>query len=384
MEDWSTIGGIAALLSIILLPLVVGLTLSNFSVELIQSAWRYLVGKLYPSMTVCDRLIWDDILPDHPFHECATVPLCPHPTTHTKQERCWKAGFCHVFSRSWKHTRSTVAKPASLSLKKEYICTDIRTIQAFLLATSEKELFGLAFMEVTSTQYHFRYKSSVVTLQTMKDGTLTAHLEGHLHNNLTKGDVQGLMLGYPPTYRETIKLQRTGFLVPHPIRTPADVSRAGWLVAIGIGKERAIPIARYDRNWENKAVVRALTVVRCRLRSEFPLDENVNFVLNGLTILLNNSSNSFGRRLRDFKKIIDMSADQAIYGMNFFNEGPRKELSEDDLRRLTPEFRLALVDAVHAGAAWVIEVELEKDTFHVPFKEMDPTTRVFLTDCTST
>ena len=51
--------------------------------------------------------------------------------------------------------------------------------------------------------------------------------------HLTKKDVDGLLRGYPPFYRERLYTIK-GDEVRHPIRDVADVSRGGWIAAIGL------------------------------------------------------------------------------------------------------------------------------------------------------
>ena len=82
---------------------------------------------------------------------------------------------------------------------------------------------------------------------------VVAHLVGDVDigANLTKGDVDGLLAGCPPWYREVIRLHN-GLQVPHPIRSHADLSRSGRIVAIGLSNPGVIPTACHDWEWVQK------------------------------------------------------------------------------------------------------------------------------------
>jgi hypothetical protein len=75
---------------------------------------------------------------------------------------------------------------------------------------------------------------------------LVAHvrrrLQGHA-KTLTKNEVEKLMTGYPPFYREKITLEH-GPAIDFPIRNDSDITRGGWVIAVGLWKLRE-PLSLY-------------------------------------------------------------------------------------------------------------------------------------------
>jgi hypothetical protein len=53
--------------------------------------------------------------------------------------------------------------------------------------------------------------------------------------SVSKYELSHILQGYPPWYRTTLYLAN-GTEVPHPITTFADISRGGWIAAIGLSR----------------------------------------------------------------------------------------------------------------------------------------------------
>jgi hypothetical protein len=388
MADWATVGGVAALVSAAVIPLVVALTLSNLALEAAASLKRYLAGWISPWKLECDLLTWDDLVPDGPMHDCAMQPCCHqswHWIFHTKQECCWNLSFSVVFSRSLKRCKRTVRKPRSLPLNRTYLRTDVCTLQAFVLCASWPPDKKFDHWPMTSGPDHFRSVDTCVRYKKFQGDVLVAHVEGRFGHNLTKLDLRGLLGGAPPWYRHSIRLGNTELRVPHPIRSVEDLSRAGWIAAISIGGETPVITARHDDALLDKSMKRAYDIVRHRLLPRFADDERMRRLTRGLELLSEGKKSHPAARMIAREDMQSFTPEEAIYTMAFFNEHPSKKLTDDDLNRLTPALGLKMVEAVYVGARealiWYTRRFPDPFRLKLPFEDMDPKRRVFLEDC---
>jgi hypothetical protein len=73
------------------------------------------------------------------------------------------------------------------------------------------------------------------------EGAYSCRLKASIRRNLTKAEVEMLLKGYPPWYRETIPTEY-GFNIWSPIHSEVDLRRGGWVLAIGMSKIEPMPI----------------------------------------------------------------------------------------------------------------------------------------------
>jgi hypothetical protein len=109
-----------------------------------------------------------------------------------------------------------VPKPEILPLNRNYVCTDARTVLAFILCTVDYKPWRVSRPGIPWSPEHLRFDGTHIRIKQLEEGTVVAHLEGSFKNNLTKGDIEGLLAGYPPWYRELVRMPH-GPSVPHPI-----------------------------------------------------------------------------------------------------------------------------------------------------------------------
>lgn len=127
--------------------------------------------------------------------------------------------------------RDTFAKkPPELAYGTSYIRMDTWTLGAYLLHWQNA--------------YHSNDKNAQPRVEIERVGSiLVAKVIADLQKPpvrplptvcyLTKNDVDGLLRGYPPFYREKLYTIK-GDEVRHPIQDVADVPRGGWIAAIGL------------------------------------------------------------------------------------------------------------------------------------------------------
>jgi hypothetical protein len=120
-----------------------------------------------------------------------------------------------------------VRKPKLLNWRASYICTDSTTLKTLMLLLN---------------QGHQRR----ITLSCHPVGRhLTARIEVNSVRGVdiaivvSKSELSHILQGYPPWYRTTLYLAN-GTKAPHPITTFADISRGGWIAAIGLSRTRPL------------------------------------------------------------------------------------------------------------------------------------------------
>jgi hypothetical protein len=137
-----------------------------------------------------------------------------------------------------------------------------------------------------------------------------AHIEGRFREErqaLTKHELGCMLDGYPPWYREKFTT-RTRIEVPFPISTEQDISRAGWILAVGLRdnsdksqKPLALdrcPSEPKDPDFRQNGGTFRQAVARCRdhisknILPHFPTDRNVKTAIEGLNYLVEERTGS--------------------------------------------------------------------------------------------
>ena len=209
MVDW----GMAAVIVAIVAFFFKDPLLGNIS-SLVSNIRRW----IWTSGARCEQLLWNDIF-DGKVHQC--IGFCSHWDVHLCRMSCWERTIGQVFNCTWKSPSRRVLytrKPEGLAFGNQFLCTDIDTILAFIFCTAEPGHGGLH-----GDQY---YTPSIEIHDHC--GIPVAHLAGNLSSDcvdLTKHEIQMMLRGYPPFYREKVILKHGPFL-PHPIRDARDIRRS--------------------------------------------------------------------------------------------------------------------------------------------------------------
>jgi hypothetical protein len=140
---------------------------------------------------------------------------------------CWDGVFSLLFNV--RMNKIWIPKPASFPLNRQYLCTDREAMLAFIFCTCKK--WGIRAIAVRPLNFDFggttiKLRRCPITQEVI------AHVTGSLEYNLTKAEVQCLIDGYPPFYREMINCGR--HIIPSPIRDDRDMYRGGWIISVGL------------------------------------------------------------------------------------------------------------------------------------------------------
>ena len=194
---------------------------------------------IWPDHARCELLSWNDI-PDGRLHDCSGY--CYHWSVHSRRQDCWESTLSLIFNRAWvlrSHRPKFAKKPEQLAFGRRFLRTDVETVLAFILSTVG---------ERKSSEWdtsRLRFGGTAVSFEECH-GVLVLHLRGNFRTervNLTKHEVQMMLQGYPPFYREVVTLKH-GPYVPHPIRDERDIERGGWIIAAGFS-DNTLPLALY-------------------------------------------------------------------------------------------------------------------------------------------
>ncbi|CAM6113851.1 unnamed protein product [Calypogeia fissa] len=286
-----------------------------------------------------------------------------------------------------------VRKPKVLPLNRSYVCTDARTILAFIMCTVDGKPWWTSGGIRAGAPWNpadLHFNNTHVQIKELEDGTVVAHLQGSLiaKNGLTKGDIEGLLAGYPPWYRELVRLQNGGS-VPHPIVMLDDINRAGWIVAIGLSFARPVAGVPYDGNLKYEPIRRTHDIINMRLRPAFPNDINVLSAADAVGYLASELTDTgVDKFLRgDFERywrqeIPFLSESEAAFAMKVFNENPTTPLTPADAAKVKP-ILLPIVDAAFRGAFEVVSLLKNQmgKSFNWPSTMQNPKQRIYVEDC---
>jgi hypothetical protein len=195
--------------------------------------YRWIMCIAQPTNGSCRRMLWSDV-PDGLLHLC-NPHYCEHENTrqlrpHGSVGCCWDDTIGQAFNRVWYliNTNPTIMrarKPSQLSLQEEYIQTDVHTLKAYLMLTSEI--------------CHKCETPDLATLLEIRtfDGISTVHLKATvpvpINPKLTKFEIDRFIEGYPPFYRSTFETTR-GVSLNHPIEGTDDFGKGAWVLAVGM------------------------------------------------------------------------------------------------------------------------------------------------------
>ncbi|KAI0177928.1 hypothetical protein BJ166DRAFT_508320 [Pestalotiopsis sp. NC0098] len=225
----------AALIAMIGLPFM----LSGSATWLIKTIIRRIQRFILPHGATCQRLEWQDI-PDGQL--CGPLEISRavqnsdppyrhfHPFEHRDKE-CLKSSLWKVFERAEHEKAQRVFKPYPLDPTKQYVRTDRKILEAFLLLSH----------------------TNVIQFQVV-EGILTAHLpvidsisnssSGELHNR-TKHEVEMILRGYPPFYLQEITVTHQTKVLS-PILEMEDTRRGGWILGVGLDSLSTPPLSTHN------------------------------------------------------------------------------------------------------------------------------------------
>jgi hypothetical protein len=337
MADWSMAAVVVAVVvALVSIPLFISDTAANR----LSRVWAWTKRQVWPSGAFCEQMQWDDI-PAGRLHECPANFYCTH-WSHHRAERCWEKVMGVIFNRSWvSATRRAKCpkKPETLDFNRRYVLTDARTILAAFICSLVKE-------DNRVGSYRDELRCGKTVLRFHEDGGIcVAHFTGQFreeNSRLTKEDLDGIIRGYPPFYREFISVEH-GPKVPHPIQSTDDISRAGWIVGAGLSKDPPFPFffatdIAADQSFY-KAMKRTLVVLEQNIAEKFPNNANVEAVVNAVRYMVVHHTGSGVERYLPGREVPGGALDQlngknCAFAIRIFNNFT--PLSDEDVVQLRP------------------------------------------------
>lgn len=203
---------------------------------------------------------------------------------------------------------------------------------AFFLCTVDYEPWRFISPSVAWSPEDLRFDRTHVQIKELEGGLLVAHMEGSSRKSLTKGDVEGLLAGYPLWYREFLRTPH-GPSVPYPITSPDDINRVGWVVAVGLSDVEPLAAVPHNGAHKEKPIIRTYDIPK-------------------------------------------LPGSQATFAMGLFNEPPNVPLSPEQMAMLRP-IHLPVVDAAFRGACKVVSLSKNQCglAFYWPKLLRDPNRR---------
>ncbi|KAI1494118.1 hypothetical protein F5X96DRAFT_619132 [Biscogniauxia mediterranea] len=387
--DWG-MAAVAAALAMFIVP---------YAAKLLKTAYKAFWGK--PSRHI--RLKWDDI-PDGKIHQCLhPYTACNHPGPHEHGKECWSSagslGPC--FNRAWDLStrKPQYAKPFSDALPSEssFLCTDAKTVLAFVLYTVDRKKASSWYPKGLS------FNETRVDVETL-NGCTVAHIRGPFRTQrqtLTKSELECMLSGYPPWYRETF-VTRANIEVPFPISTHEDVSRAGWIIAVGLMDGRLdsqTPVALYrcldepdEPQFRQNGRIFRQAVARCRdhiqehILPHFPGNQDIADAIRALNWLVERFTGSgmpeggLGRSPGDSSRILPhLKYSDCRFVCQNFNE--YRELNNSTKMRLEPIVYPAMAAAVHGAYSVVQYLKDDGMELKIPPEFLPLDREVWLKDC---
>ncbi|KAL8329723.1 hypothetical protein RB597_005144 [Gaeumannomyces tritici] len=388
------------------------LTLGIFGAKLLYTASSDKVKSIRNTHRRVIMLSWAG-MPNGRVHDCQTgsAPAqywpCHHSRRHEKALKCWESpsSLATILNRAWRLSerdpRYLDDVPIQLPFSGTYICTDVRTVLAFIVCTVAENKSS------SWSPRHLSFGTTRVSRERL--GPLTfCHIQGQFQerrSRLTKSELERLLDGYPPWYRETFTTHAGTVRLAFPTVSEADISRGGWIAAVGlmdVSVQSQAPLAVYTcpagseperPAFRSNGVVFRSAVARCRdhiannIQPHFPADVNVAAAVVMLEHLMVEKTGSgipspgrFGPRWSDsVPPLPHLSGPDCRFVMKNLNG--YQPLDATDVARYGPILLPAMAAVVH-GAYEVVQylkdvgVELRAPP---EFGSLD--NEVFLKDC---
>lgn len=367
--------------AVVVAIIAVPFAMSPAATTLLASLFHLLTRTLWLAKARCERLEWIDV-PDGVLHEC-TIPNenCEHIRAATRKES-WNSTIGTFYTRI--RRGNFVKKPRQLELHTEYVRTDYKTLKAMALLLQTYNYDEIPYPDVV-----FKKVGTVWTAY-IKATTVTSFSKDY-RLNVTKTEMEGFLRGYPPWYSQPLVLAN-GHKISHLIRNTDDVSRGGWIVAIGLSEDSLIANDSMDYtlvgNKPKGPIINALLRIHhclTNIAKAFPDEEIVGEAENlmqrcialdfchtgsGLFHIFKASelSNRFGTSKRWFLDLegtrlvaSTLSDAQCILIMRVFSQ--YDELSLEDIQDLRPVLEIAIRIAM--TSAYTVLKFLRPMTFYI-------------------
>lgn len=396
--DW---GMAAVIVAIAIIPLVISSTAADF----IQFLLRRLRSLIWPETAQCESLLWEDMpFDDNGIHDCGVTPdACLHRSsrsTHIIALKCWNSTIAVMFNRAWnspgRRARRPFKKPLQLDAKKTYLRTDAKTVLAFFAYATSKfrnpssSGHGLVAFGDSSSFGGLKYEDAELELEEVIDprggkAVLVAHIKGFLTESgepirLTKSEIQNMVNGYPPLYRDTFRIRPAAPAIKYPIENLRDAQvRGSWIIAAGLAAsvDMAIPIyfdplpsgsrdsvdpcdGFGEPNNPITRLIKTLKLIQAAFSSASANDKkNIEVVINAITVMhvTRTESNVYsfivGTDLHNVVPIT-LSAQQCEFVLDLFkmNVTEKSELPLVDKMKLEP----ILLQVLHVALWGTIRV----------------------------
>jgi hypothetical protein len=247
--------------AVVVAVIAVPLAMSPAATLLLSSLFCTFIRTVWPAKARCERLEWIDI-PDGLLHECTIPPEhCEHIKAVSKKGS-WNDTIATFFTLIRRGT--FVKKPQQLDWYTDYVRTDYKTLMAMVLLLTDPG--GIRFEGKPNIYVVFKEVGSIWTAY-IKASRINSQL---LHHRLkvTKLEMEGFLRGYPPWYQQPLVLAN-GNTMNHPIKDLEDLSRGGWIVAIGLSQAQPIAHDIMDRSngKPSRPVINALLRIHHCLRN---------------------------------------------------------------------------------------------------------------------
>ncbi|KAK3324498.1 hypothetical protein B0T19DRAFT_428721 [Cercophora scortea] len=229
MSDSTLLSALSAYPAVIaLLPAVAALLLTDRGWNAVSTTARRTRATVRPSEGTCSRRFWAD-LADGQLHVCTNAPWpaqC-HGQVHVRGKTCWERTLTAVLNHWISSDPELEPKPSGLPLSKEFLHVDASIIRAFIIMATQDNWLP---HRVSPDARDVHIGDVVINRQVVKrpDGErdiVVLHLQGQLRRTLSKDHLQRLLDGGPPLSRDPWGQS---------IFSNDDISRGGWIVAIGL------------------------------------------------------------------------------------------------------------------------------------------------------
>jgi hypothetical protein len=207
---------------------------SPTTISLLEKTFRRLTYLIWPARGRCRRFLWGDVQ-DGLLHMCDPRG-CSH--DRAKEGRlhdtriCWDQTLGQVFSRAWyfmnadaNAAKYVTKKHYQLALTDDYIQTDIHTLKAFLLLTTDvcrscETVDAMTLLEIKRC-------GSLITMHLPSSGPMP------INTQLTKFEIDRMIEGYPPFFRERFTTTG-GHILPFPTTHTDHIQRGAWILSVGM------------------------------------------------------------------------------------------------------------------------------------------------------
>jgi hypothetical protein len=270
--------------SLIVGILVIGFTFNPQVLYCLSRLYRIVRSILRPSGARCELLLWRDFNPGklHCHSGSLGAHHCTHCTTaasHEKSTSCWTSTLALAFNNAWNSpTRKRWApKPEVLPVEEDFVRTEAKVILAYFLVTARVNFFA---EEMLGSRMEY-----VELMETEK--IVLAHLgKAQRVLDLTKTEVENILDGWPPFYRESFTTVE-GHVLNSPIATFDHVRRPAWIVAIGLGRVQPTDVYVDRSEMKDKALFhyalhRLCKVIKDVFSQEWPGNSTVTKLISEL------------------------------------------------------------------------------------------------------